>query len=105
MRALRHYILLLSTIAIASSVQAQFCATKLSDHKEIDPVAFRKFQQKNAGQAKETKSIGITIHIVETIPGAANIQIETLYDELDFVNNYFLFAGLEFFFCGSPRPV
>ncbi len=46
MRALKHFTLLLPTVTIASSVQAQFCATKLSDHKEIDSVAFRKFQQK-----------------------------------------------------------
>ena len=45
MRAPKHFTLLLLTVAIASSVHGQFCATKLTDRPEIDQVAFHKFLQ------------------------------------------------------------
>ena len=82
------------------------CGTQISeaDAAAFDHSAFRAFQR-NKGQQRNNKkvSIGITVHIVETVQGAANIEIQTLYNELDAVNNFFSASGISFFYCGSPR--
>ncbi|MCB0665405.1 MAG: zinc-dependent metalloprotease, partial [Saprospiraceae bacterium] len=49
--------------------------------------------------------VGITIHVVEQVTGAANIELEQLYRELDAVNQIYNSSGFEFFYCGSPRTI
>lgn len=82
------------------------CGTHVSkmDAAAFDHTAFNAYQQNRATQRNNKKiSIGITIHIVETVQGAANIEIQKLYDELDAVNRFFSTAGISFFYCGAPR--
>lgn len=86
--------------------QPIICGTHVSESDAVafDHSAFREFQRKRATKRNNKKvSIGITIHIVETVVGAANIEIQKLYDELDAVNNFFASAGISFFYCGAPR--
>ncbi len=86
--------------------QSFVCGTQVSkmDAAAFDQAAFRAYQQKRATQRNNKKvSIGITVHIVETVVGAANIEIQQLYDDLDAVNNFYSAANISFFYCGSPR--
>lgn len=104
MRNLFLLLLTLCTLLPNSEILAQYCATKTTEIPEFDAAAFRAFQQKRAAMRNPPKiSLGITIHIVEEIPGAANIDIQKLYDELDAVNRFYGPSGLQFFYCGAPR--
>lgn len=89
-----------------SSIEAQVCGTTLEKATEIDQVAWQAFRNRWATQRNLQKvSIGITIHIVQEVAGASNIDVNQLYNELDAVNSFFTSSGLEFFFCGSPRTI
>lgn len=82
----------------------QTCGTVLSALPAIDQPRFAKFKDRYAHRRGEIKNeIGITIHIVEQVSGASNIEIEQLYRELDAINSIFTASGFQFFFCGSPR--
>jgi len=85
---------------------AQYCATPSVEHN-FDLAAFEAFKKrkKSTSRSNERRSIGITIHIVEEVVGASNIDITKLYDEVDAVNRFFLNTGLEFFLCGAPRTL
>ena len=86
--------------------QTVACGTRVSDTDApaFDHNAFKAFQKNRAKQRNNSEvSIGITVHIVETVQGAANIKIEKLYDELDAVNRFFSPANISFFYCGAPR--
>jgi hypothetical protein len=86
------------------NTSAQICGTITTEMPKIDQQAFRLFQEKRKHQRNNQKvSIGITIHIVETVKGFANIEIQKLYDELDAVNRFFTSTGIQFFYCGAPR--
>ena len=82
------------------------CGLKVTeaDMAQFDKEAFKTYRQEKANRrSNENISLGITIHIVETVPGFANISIEKLYEELDAVNRFFAPSGISFFYCGSPR--
>ncbi|MBX2815767.1 MAG: zinc-dependent metalloprotease [Saprospiraceae bacterium] len=82
---------------------AQHCGTHILDQPEIDHDAWHAFQQRWKHQrSRQTVNLGITIHIVD---GAQTIGIQSLYDELDRLNAFFVGTGLQFFFCGAPRTV
>ena len=86
--------------------QSQICGTTITkaDFEVFEINAFRAFQQNRSNKRNNDKiNIGITIHIVETVQGAANIEIQKLYDELDAVNLFFSPANISFFYCGAPR--
>lgn len=84
----------------------QACGTVLNAWPEIDALAFSQFKERYAHQRGGFKNeIGITIHIVEQVSGASNIEIEQLYRELDAINSIFTASGMQFFFCGSPRYI
>jgi len=87
-------------------VEAQYCATP-SVHHDFDRAAFEAFKARKKSQSRsnEKRKIGITIHIVEEVRGASNIDITKLYEEVDAVNRFFTTTGLEFFLCGAPRIV
>lgn len=104
MRNLLFLLLFFCTIFPNSKISAQYCAMETGEIPEFDATAFRAFQQKRAAMRNPPKvSLGITIHIVEQVQGAANIDIQTLYDELDAVNRFYSSSGIQFFYCGAPR--
>ncbi len=85
---------------------SQVCGTHLPADFIFDQSAFDHYVSHGKAQRGELNGrIGITAHVVEEVEGAANIDIEDLYRELDQVNRYFTGTGLQFFFCGSPRFV
>ena len=101
-------LILLQLIALTSLVNGQeevMCLTSLHGNPHIDPAEFQEWRQNRSNSRSAKISIGITIHIVEEVAGATNIDIDRLYEELDLVNRYFTFAGIEFFYCGSPRII
>lgn len=83
---------------------AQYCATPFEPH-DFDQTAFENFKKrrKATSRSKEKRKIGITIHIIEEVTGASNIDITKLYEEVDAVNRFFTSTGFEFFLCGAPR--
>lgn len=86
---------------------AQFCSTRPLTPPPFDQEAFQAYKQqkRNHTRSNEKSRIGVTIHIVQAIAGATNIDLNRLYDEMDAVNFFFSSAGLEFFLCGSPRII
>ena len=84
----------------------QVCGTHPPAGFTFDQSAFDHYLSHRQVQRSELNvRIGITAHVVEEVVGAANIDIEDLYRELDQVNRYFTGTGLQFYFCGSPRFV
>lgn len=84
-------------------IKAQ-CIVHQTADPNFDMEAFRAFEQKKAKKRdNEIIQLGITIHIVETVVGFANIDLQTLYFELDAINRFYRPAGFEFFFYGAPR--
>ncbi len=96
---------LFSFLAFSSNVELNAqCIVKQTGDPNFDMEKFRAFQQNRATQRNnKIINVAITIHIVETVVGAANIEIPTLYNELDAINRFFRPAGFQFFFCGTPR--
>jgi len=92
-------------LILPNLVNAQFCATKLEGIPEFDEEAFQKFQaeRRNHARSNERIFVGLTIHIIQEIAGAPDIDIEALYEDIAGVNFAFSNAGIEFFLCGSPR--
>jgi len=100
------FLILLLTIVASKTSFAQFCATQVTESPNFDQAAFEQFQRQTTNARNNaTRNIGITIHIVEEVAGAANIDITKLYEEVDDVNRFFSAAGLRFFICGAPRKV
>jgi len=103
---MRPILLLLFALFItvpSTSINAQ-CIVHQTADPNFDMAAFRAFQQeKSQKRNNEIIQLGITIHIVETVVGFANIELRTLYQELDAINRFFRPAGFEFFFYGAPR--
>ena len=100
-------ILLLAAFCLASQTGfSQYCATPTVDH-DFDHAAFEAFKKRkqSTSRSNERRRIGITMHIVEEVVGASNIDITQLYDEVDAVNRFFLNTNLEFFLCGAPRTL
>ncbi len=86
-----------------TEVNAQCIVHETAD-PNFDMEAFRVFQQERSKKRNnEIIQLGITIHIVETVVGFANIELQTLYQELDAINRFFRPSGFEFFFYGAPR--
>jgi hypothetical protein len=97
---------IVAAILLPSLSQGQTCGTVLNALPQIDEQALARFKQTYAHRRGGIKNeIGITIHIVEQVSGASNIEIEQLYRELDAVNSMFTASGFQFFFCGSPRYI
>ncbi|MEM1121207.1 MAG: T9SS type A sorting domain-containing protein [Bacteroidota bacterium] len=90
-------------LTISNTIQAQ-CIVHQTADPHFRPAVFSAFQKTHAKQRnQDIIQLGITIHIVETVAGFANIELRTLYQELDAINRYFRPAGFEFFFYGAPR--
>ena len=84
----------------------QSCGTHLTTEFDFDYELFQAYQQRRLTQrSNKVINLGITVHIVQEVVGASNIEIEDLYRELDQVNDIFFHSGLQFFLCGSPRNV
>lgn len=100
------FVLLLFLI-IPNVSYAQFCVTRPITPPPFDQEAFQEYKQQRRAHTRnnERSRIAVTIHIVQAIAGATNIDLNRLYDEMDAVNFFFNAAGLEFFLCGSPRIV
>ncbi len=103
------FLTILAIVVFCSSINvafAQYCGTPTVEHN-FDHAAFEAFKKrkKSTSRSNERRSIGITMHIVEEVAGASNIDITKLYDEVDAVNRFFLNTGLEFFLCGAPRTL
>lgn len=97
---------MVASLLLPPTSHGQTCGTVLNALPEIDEHAFATFNQKYSHRRGYiSNEIGITIHIVEQVPGASNIEIEQLYRELDAVNSIFTASGIQFFFCGSPRYI
>ena len=91
---------------LPASTQTFSCVHQMdaSDFTHLDRAAFERYRQERVTRRSTEKvKMGITIHIVQTNDGAANIEIQKLYEELDAVNRFFASAGMEFYFCGAPR--
>ena len=99
-------VLCFSLLLISVDLRGQICGTRLYSDPGIEQQMFHAFYRSWKYQRSgEKKLIGITMHIVEQVSGASNIEIETLYSELEAVNNIFNAADIQFFFCGSPRII
>ena len=97
---------MVASLLLPPTSHGQTCGTVLNALPQIDEHAFATFKQKYSHRRGYiSDEIGITIHIVEQVPGASNIEIEQLYRELDAVNSIFTASGIQFFFCGSPRYI
>ena len=93
-------------LVLHAQTQAQSCGTQLTDVSNIDPTEITHYRDQHRNQRDGEKiNVGITVHIVEQVAGAANIELEQLYSELDAVNQIFNASGIQFFFCGSPRTI
>lgn len=106
MRPILLLIFSLFTLMPIAKSQDGGCGLKVTeaDMAQFDLEAFETFRQQRANKRNnEDVSLGITIHIVETVQGFANIDIEKLYEELDAVNRFFSPSGISFFYCGAPR--
>lgn len=89
-----------------TTLRAQHCGTTLETTESLNPAGLRDFIRINQHQRTTEKTlVGITVHIVEQVAGAANISLDQLYRELDAVNQIYTSSGLEFFYCGSPRTI
>lgn len=89
-----------------STVYGQFCGTTIEQTPDIDPVSWQAFRNRWLyRRGMEKVRAGITVHIVEQVAGASNIDLDRLYAELDAVNSIYTSAGIEFYFCGSPRAI
>ena len=88
--------------------QNRFCPTDLSklNEAELKKVnAFYESERAPLPKSLTTDSVAITVHIVETVPGAANITYADIENEIKKVNLAYVRAGITFFICGSPRYV
>ena len=96
----------LAVFALPNNSFAQFCATRISTSPNFDVEAFQVFKRSPAGaRNSRLQNIGITMHVVEQVAGASNIDITKLYDEIDAVNRFYNASGFQFFLCGAPRIV
>ena len=104
MRPIHLLLSFLFVFSVNTSISGQVCGTHLTEAPNFDREAFEQFRIKRANQRNNQKVVlGITIHIVETVVGFANIEIQQLYDELDAVNRFYSASGIQFFYCGAPR--
>lgn len=89
-----------------SWAQSAWCDADIGDYDGIDRDRWEAFQQRNAyARSGEMRSVGITVHIVETVDGASNLDVNAIQREIDLLNDAYLVSDLRFFLCGSPRSL
>lgn len=95
-------------MALVSQAQMNDCGSDLSllSAEELKRASI--FYEKERAPVSKTNgmdSVAVSMHIIETVPGAANITLADLEREIEQVNRAFSSAGIAFFICGSPRFV
>jgi hypothetical protein len=107
---MKYFLLLGVFICLSAPLKAQNsqCGndlTQLSPAELKKATAFFEQNRPPISKTNATDSVAITIHIVETIPGAANITYADIEREISRASLAYARAGITFFICGSPRYV
>ena len=82
---------------------AQWCATQALNPPPPDAFILAQKRAPVKSRAPQMRMMGITVFIVEQTVGSSNFDIQSLYDEIDAVNSFYLSSDLQFYLCGSPR--
>ena len=105
---MKYFLLLGVFIFSVTTLQAQMgpCGSDLTQFSQADLEKAATFFEQTRPPISKTNakdSVAITVHIVETVPGAANITYAEIEREIDRASLAYARAGITFFICGSPR--
>ncbi len=91
---------------VVSHGNAQFCGTKFrGDVKQLRAEAAKMQHSRKSMKSSDIQYVALTVFNVESLGANLPLEVDKLYEGLDFANRYYAPAGIQFFICGSPRSL